>query len=229
MSARRPCALLRSNAGSWVTMEKLAELHGWPSPPRRRGTSGLKMGVVFQPRTRFRALTGHTEYTTIRPVVALICVNRNREMLTMLEQYAAATAALMTFSEDDLMSEAARRLARTMTLPSSAGELDEDQLQSLAIPKGISAVVRRIARRTSSELHAMVCGDTDEDQEDRRTIRDAFHLGDDAFASALVAVGIGYCGLSPALSVVIAVILVKRIGRPAMQELCEAWGKSLET
>jgi predicted alternative tryptophan synthase beta-subunit len=133
----------------------------------------------------------------------------------------------MSLSEDELISEAGRRLAGAKVSPSTAGELDGGQLETMALPKGVSAVAMRIVRRTNKELHAMVCGEAESDQEDRRSILDAFHLGDDAFASALVAAGIGYCGLSPALSVVVAVILVKRIGRPAMQELCGAWGEAL--
>lgn len=86
----------------------------------------------------------------------------------------------------------------------------------------------RILRRWERELHAVVCGDAKADKQDRTTILDALGLDDVALGAALGTVLVTSFGLAPAIATVVAALLIKRIFKPAGDEVCTFWGERLE-
>ncbi|MEM8993299.1 MAG: hypothetical protein AAGF23_00775 [Acidobacteriota bacterium] len=86
---------------------------------------------------------------------------------------------------------------------------------------------RRIYRRVSREVHAILCGDDEDDRQDRAALRDALQLTDVALAAALTPVLISLA-VPPPLAPLIAALLVRRVIVPAAGEVCDFWTEQLE-
>ena len=85
----------------------------------------------------------------------------------------------------------------------------------------------RLLARWSRELFKVMCGDAKDDAKDRESLLKAVGLGDVAVAGAITAF-LGSLGVAPALAVVIAALLVKRIIGPGAQTVCEYWAEQLK-
>jgi len=85
----------------------------------------------------------------------------------------------------------------------------------------------RIFRRWNRELFKVLCGGSDEDGKDRDSLLEALGLGDGALGAALATVLIGSFGVAPAVATVIGVLIVKRLGSPAAEEVCGFWEEKL--
>lgn len=92
--------------------------------------------------------------------------------------------------------------------------------------KDLREIGVRIADRVERELHDVVCGNSEQDAAERLSIQKAFGLSDAVLSGALVTVLVGL-GLSPAIAIAIAALLIKRVFHPAGEELCAFWAKRL--
>lgn len=91
---------------------------------------------------------------------------------------------------------------------------------------------RRILRRLERELHALMCGSNGDDDDDRRAIRDALGISEDAAVGAVTAFLVGGLGLAPVVAGVVGALILKRLLRPAIEagveELCGVWSERIE-
>lgn len=144
---------------------------------------------------------------------------------------AAAEAAARlagTLSPEALEAELGRRALLGSVEPERAVPLDGD-ISVMALEGAgdvFRKVGRRILRRLNRELHGLICGDGDDDREDREKLRGALGLDDAAIAGTLVQILVSSFGLMPAVATVVAALLIKRVLRPSLEEMCEVWGES---
>lgn len=87
---------------------------------------------------------------------------------------------------------------------------------------------RRLLSRWTRELYKVVCGSLDDDKTDRESIIKSLGIGDIAVGGAIAAVLVGTFAVAPAVATVIAALIVKRIIKPAGEEICEYWGEKLK-
>jgi hypothetical protein len=109
--------------------------------------------------------------------------------------------------------------------PSIAGDLSPKisyDARFLGPLDDIKALGLRILNRWNKELFSIICGSSNDDEEDRTKILNALTLSEGAAITALVPVFIGI-GLAPTLAAVLAAIVVKRFLGTAIGTLCEAW------
>ncbi len=90
----------------------------------------------------------------------------------------------------------------------------------------LRALGRRILNRWNRELHAAVCGKKSEDEKQRKAVLDSLNLGEAAVIAA-VAGALLALQVPAALAAALAPLIVKRFIWPARDELCAAWGESL--
>lgn len=99
--------------------------------------------------------------------------------------------------------------------------------EDLGIGEEALKLAKRIFKRTSKELHEVLCGSDPENEADRKKLKDALKLGDEALVAAIAAVLAGPLGLGAAVAAAIAALLLKRIFKPAGEEICKYWGENL--
>jgi hypothetical protein len=90
----------------------------------------------------------------------------------------------------------------------------------------LKSLGRKIATTWSRQLHAIVCGEADQDSKDREKILTALNMGEAAVIGAVAAALIGL-SLPAALAAAAAPLIVKRFIWPAKDVLCEGWKESL--
>ena len=86
---------------------------------------------------------------------------------------------------------------------------------------------RRLVGRWNRELFKVMCGDDKADQKDRESLLQSIGLGDVAIASAVTAVLVSSFAVAPAIAIVIAALVVKRIISPGGAVACEFWAEKL--
>jgi hypothetical protein len=95
-----------------------------------------------------------------------------------------------------------------------------------SIQENVKQLGRRVYKRLNKELHSLVCGQSAEDDADRKLIFQAIGKNDlilgAALASALISLG-----AAPLVATPIAVLVVRKVIRPAGEELCAFWSEQL--
>lgn len=86
---------------------------------------------------------------------------------------------------------------------------------------------RRLFLRWNIEAYKLICGDELEDMIDRSELNKAFGISNEAVAAALSSLLISHMGLSPALAVVVASLVIKRFSKPGHGEFCQVWKERL--
>jgi hypothetical protein len=86
---------------------------------------------------------------------------------------------------------------------------------------------KRLLARWNGELYKVFCGSEDADKKDRDSLFNAIGLGEVAIAAAMTGVLVSSFAVAPAVAAVVAALVVKRIGKPAVEVLCEEWKKRL--
>lgn len=141
---------------------------------------------------------------------------------------AAGADRLASADDEALFVELGRRAMAIEADPSHAGDL------ALAAPDSpeawtpaFSARGRRLFSRIERELRGLMCGESGADAADRARLREAFGLGDEAVAAALVGALTGVLGLAPAVAAVAAALLMRLVVRPLHSETCAFWAQRL--
>ena len=138
--------------------------------------------------------------------------------------------SLQQNDDEALFRELGQRAYKLEALPESAlsDGLQDDGAQSLeGLGDYFSILGRRIFRRVTREMHGLLCGDGAADASDRAKLRDAFGLGGDAVATAIVSVLVSVFGIANPIAAVIAALIAKRLLKPAYEETCSYWGEQL--
>ena len=123
----------------------------------------------------------------------------------------------------DELYEELGRLAELNAL----GNLGTPGAQAMGFQEHFAALGRRVFDRIQRELHALVCGHSQQDKEEREKVRAAFGIGGDAVTAALVGVMSTELGIAPALAAVVAAIITRRLLAPSYFEACEFWSEQL--
>jgi hypothetical protein len=92
----------------------------------------------------------------------------------------------------------------------------------------VKALGRRVVNRWNKELYGVVCGKEAGDQKDRKAVLASLNAGEAAVIAA-VATALLSMGVVAALAAAVAPLIVKRFIWPAKDELCGAWGESLDS
>ncbi|MDX8347379.1 hypothetical protein SLH49_05205 [Cognatiyoonia sp. IB215446] len=85
------------------------------------------------------------------------------------------------------------------------------------------AIGSRILKRVERELNVLLCGDGDEEREDRERLG----LSGDALIGIITTALTTGLSVGPQASAIIAALLVRRLVQPTTDELCVYWGERL--
>jgi len=124
-------------------------------------------------------------------------------------------AGSATAGDDWLMAELGRLAAA-----GSASEMAAQMAETEASARGLGA---RILARLEREAHSMLCGTSQQDQEDRAALGLTSDVAIAAIATALTA------GLSvgPQAAAIAAALIVRRLAAPTIEEACAVWSERL--
>lgn len=139
-------------------------------------------------------------------------------------------ASLIEYDDESLIKQVAMRAEAAKGNPSIAGSYDPTvsyDFKHAGIADDLLDLGGRILRRWERELHAVVCGTSQEDEKDRANIRSKIGADDAVLGAAVATVLIGL-GASAAVAAVLAALLLKRILKPGAQEVCKFWSERLK-
>jgi hypothetical protein len=91
-----------------------------------------------------------------------------------------------------------------------------------------AALGKRIFSRWNSALHEFLCKPGKADRAIRDRILGAFS-GRSGGLTALIAVLISHFAVPASTAVIVATLIIRIIGEPAQEEICEAWHTSLKS
>jgi hypothetical protein len=101
-------------------------------------------------------------------------------------------------------------------------------IDDLPRDKETTTVGKLIFRRWSRVLHNFACNSESEDADLRDRLLNAISGKSGGGVALVAAMLVASFGLSPAVAAVIAALLAKLIVAPAADEVCKAWGKTLQ-
>lgn len=139
---------------------------------------------------------------------------------------------MLELDEDTLKAQLgihAQEVAQNFTTSSSSLEtLDE----MTAIPRGADiSFGDRLFKRLNSKSYYLMCSDIsdllDKDQV-LRQLKDAYEQSAGKAAGFLAPVLVANLGLTPAIAVIIAVLIVKTISSATAETICEIWKEKID-
>ena len=150
-----------------------------------------------------------------------------------LEKHAApAMEKLLQSDPDQLFAELGLRQKAIQADPSQAGRFETTATYQAEFA-GPMDVLKQIGRsffdRVSKDLYGIVCGSDPENTQERKQLWDAFGGGKATFAAALAAIGVSWFGWAPAISAVVAALVVKLFFKNAIDATCQVWKQHLPT
>ena len=151
-------------------------------------------------------------------------------MANLQDHARPALEKLLQSDPDQLFAELGLRQKAIENDPTQAGlfETTATYDASFAGPlDDLKEFGKRFFDRVSKDLYNIVCGTDAEDAAERKKLLDAFGLGGTAFAGALAALLVGSFGWAPAISAVVAALVVKLFFKNAHEAMCEVWKKHL--
>jgi hypothetical protein len=146
----------------------------------------------------------------------------------MTEINLAIEKALLT-DESRLLETLGARLQAIESNPSLAGsyEITLPYAQPEEFRETVKELGERTLHRLSRELYKLLCGKKQDDEDDRNKIAHALGLGEAEIAATLATILTSGFGVSPAIAIIVAVIVVKRIFAPTLEEACNLWEEKL--
>lgn len=144
---------------------------------------------------------------------------------------AAEEAVLLAsaLNDDALIAEIGRRSMLLSAEPDLdvAGVEPAMSMAAFGAEGILKALGQRVLRRLNHELHALICGQSPDDEAERTRILDALGVGGSALAGVLIQLLVGTFGMAPAIATVFAAFLIRRVLRPTLEETCAVWGEAL--
>jgi len=129
---------------------------------------------------------------------------------------------------DELYLELGQRLYAMQQDPSIGGSYSPELpagIEALGATDDLKDFGQRFFKRVNAQAYALVCGVDAENSEERENVLDAFGVGKDAVAPAIAALLVLHLGMAPAISAVVATLILRVFFRPAYESMCEVWGE----
>lgn len=152
----------------------------------------------------------------------------------MTDINAVVDAAKRLYTQKDevglelLIGMRAKAIEQDPTLEDNVDLEPKYQAETMGALDEIKALGSRILDRWNKELYHLVCGNKGEDQKDRKAVLSSLNIGEAAVIAA-VASALLSLGVVAAIAAALAPLIVKRFIWPAKDELCGAWGESLNS
>jgi hypothetical protein len=147
------------------------------------------------------------------------------------EQAQAAVEKLLKADEDQLYEQLGMRARAMAQDPAKSGSF-QPQVSYEAAQMGFKEDVKdfgqRLFKRWNVEAYNLVCSTQAEDQQVRSDLLSAFGVSDAAVAAVVASLLVTQLGVAPAIAAVVAALVIKRFFRPAYEEFCITWKKSVE-
>ena len=144
-----------------------------------------------------------------------------------------AAEELLSRDTDQLYELLGLRLKATEEDLNKQGNLEPEieYPEHLGLMEDLQKIGRRVFNKIHTQAYTLVCGTSQEDEADRNKIIAAFGIGAEATVIALTSVLISTFGLAAAIAGVVAALIVRRFGEPALNEghaaMCEIWREYL--
>ena len=149
-------------------------------------------------------------------------------MADIKSQARPAVDALLQNDEDQLYLELGKRLSAIKQDPSLSGSFTPDlpsDVEALGPVDDLKEIARRFFARFNAQAYQLVCGAEAENSEEREQVLNAFGIGQDAVAAAIVGLLVSQLALAPAVAAVVAALIVRLFFRPAYESMCEVWSE----
>lgn len=138
-----------------------------------------------------------------------------------------AVDSLASARDADLFAALGYQLSRSAEGSVRGGYIAGIDKDDLPRDKAFQDLGKRLFERWNKTLHEFVCGSSSENKVLRERLVAAL-MGKEGGAAALLAgTLVAVFGVSPALSAVIATLVVRLVVKPAAHELCESWKSSI--
>lgn len=140
-----------------------------------------------------------------------------------------AVEKLLSSDEQQLYEQLGIRAKAMAEDPIKGASFDPEVVYDAAI-MGLKDDVLRLGEsifnRWNLEAYKLICGSAKNDRESQKRILDAF-IDEKTLAGYFAALFVMNFGVAPAIASVIAVLIVRRFFRPALEEFCKVWRNHL--
>jgi hypothetical protein len=134
-----------------------------------------------------------------------------------------AVDSLTSARDADLFAALGYQLSQSSAGSTQGGYDTEFDPDDLPRDTAFQDLGKRLFKRWNKTLHEFVCGSSSEDKALRDRLLGAL-MGKEGGAAALLAgTLVAVFGVSPALSAVIATLVIRLVVKPAAGEICESW------
>jgi hypothetical protein len=157
-------------------------------------------------------------------------LKEKKRMSELFTQAESAAKMLLKADEDQLYEQLGIRTKAIEKDPATAGYFSPNVVYDQAemgLKEDVRELGEQVFRRWNAETYKLVCGSEYIDKKNRAEIAKAFGIGDVEVAAALSALLITSFGVAPAISAIIAALIVKRFFRPGYEEFCQVWQKHI--
>jgi hypothetical protein len=146
------------------------------------------------------------------------------------KQAELAVEKLLQAEEDQLYEQLGIR-AKAMAEDPRTGSFFEPSVTydqaKMGLKEDVLEFGKRLFNRWTVEAHKLICGSDPEDQKDREDLVNAFNVTPEKITAVLAVLLVTHLGLSPAIAIIVAALVIKRFFRPAYNEFCQLWEKNL--
>jgi hypothetical protein len=153
-------------------------------------------------------------------------------MSNLTRQAEPVVEKLLQAEEDQLYEELGIRAKAMGQDPTVSGSFDPEvtyEAAQMGLKEDVLEFGQRLFRRWNAQAYELVCGAEAGQQQERSQLMNAFGVSDVAVAAVISSLLVSSVGLAPAIAAVVAALVVKRFFRPAYEEFCVTWKKSLES
>jgi hypothetical protein len=140
-------------------------------------------------------------------------------------------AQLLQAEEDQLYSELAIRAQASSRDPLVASQFTSsataEDVRTMGFLSDLKDFGKRLFERLQLEAYKLFCGGDETDKQSRDALTQSLGLGDTAIVATVTSILVGSLGLSPAIAVVVSVIVVKRFLQGTIETTCAVWKEKL--
>ena len=151
-------------------------------------------------------------------------------MENLQKSAAPALEKLLQSNPDQLYAELGLRQKAIVNDPSQAGLFETTATYNAAFAGPLDVLKefgQKFFSNLSGSLYNLACGTDQENDGDRKKLKDAFGGGTTVFATSLAAILVSSFGLAPAIAAVVAALAVKLFFKDAYDAMCVVWKKHL--
>jgi hypothetical protein len=152
-------------------------------------------------------------------------------MPDLTQQAQPAVEKLLKADESQLYEQLGIRAKAMAQDPAKSGSFEPEvtyEAAQMGFKEDVKDFGQRLFKLWSVEAYKLVCSTEAEDQQTRTDLLNAFGVSETAVAALLASLLVAQLGVAPAIAAVVAALIIKRFFRPAYQEFCVTWKKSVE-